>query len=178
MKTALLATLALAAAPAPAPALAQDSVVGSGTATTGTLSFDFAFDAASGPAGESPGGTATFGSSTGVVTCLSVAGNTAVVGVDNEVIPHFPVDSLYVLVDGGPAGAGDTITTYFLQAPPTPSTCSPPSGTPPPPFAVTSGDIAIHDAPPLPTSKEDCKNGGWRQFGFKNQGRCVASTHP
>jgi hypothetical protein len=26
----------------------------------------------------------------------------------------------------------------------------------------------------LPTSKAQCKNGGWRQFGFKSQGRCVA----
>jgi hypothetical protein len=31
-------------------------------------------------------------------------------------------------------------------------------------------------APPLPTAKEQCKNGGWRTFGdtFKNQGQCVA----
>jgi hypothetical protein len=29
---------------------------------------------------------------------------------------------------------------------------------------------------PLPTSKEQCKSGGWRTFGatFKNQGQCVA----
>jgi hypothetical protein len=27
---------------------------------------------------------------------------------------------------------------------------------------------------PFPTSKEQCKNGGWRTFrGFKNQGDCV-----
>jgi hypothetical protein len=25
-----------------------------------------------------------------------------------------------------------------------------------------------------PTSKDQCKNGGWRQFGFTNQGHCVA----
>jgi len=29
--------------------------------------------------------------------------------------------------------------------------------------------------PPTPTSKDDCKNGGWEAFGFKNQGQCVAS---
>jgi len=33
-----------------------------------------------------------------------------------------------------------------------------------------SGDNPTHGAP---TSKEDCKNGGWKQFGFKNQGQCV-----
>jgi len=28
---------------------------------------------------------------------------------------------------------------------------------------------------PLPTSKDQCKNGGWRSFGvFKNQGDCVS----
>ena len=26
----------------------------------------------------------------------------------------------------------------------------------------------------LPTTKAQCKNGGWKQFGFKSQGRCVA----
>ena len=24
-----------------------------------------------------------------------------------------------------------------------------------------------------PTTKDDCKNGGWEQFGFGNQGQCV-----
>jgi len=25
-----------------------------------------------------------------------------------------------------------------------------------------------------PASKEECKHGGWRRFGFKNQGQCIA----
>jgi hypothetical protein len=30
-------------------------------------------------------------------------------------------------------------------------------------------------APPLPTTKDQCKNGGWRNFpGFRNQGDCVS----
>jgi hypothetical protein len=30
-------------------------------------------------------------------------------------------------------------------------------------------------SPPLPSSKEQCKNGGWKTFGvFKNQGDCVS----
>ena len=38
------------------------------------------------------------------------------------------------------------------------------------------GDIAVHDAVPLPTSKDLCKNGGWRNLGqtFKNQGQCMS----
>jgi hypothetical protein len=27
--------------------------------------------------------------------------------------------------------------------------------------------------PPAPTTKNQCKKGGWRQFGFKNQGQCI-----
>jgi hypothetical protein len=27
----------------------------------------------------------------------------------------------------------------------------------------------VIDAQPLPTTKDQCKNGGWKQFGFKNQ---------
>jgi hypothetical protein len=45
---------------------------------------------------------------------------------------------------------------------------------------VTAGDIVVTDAPApppppsFPTSKDQCKNGGWRQFGFRNQAECVA----
>ena len=28
-----------------------------------------------------------------------------------------------------------------------------------------------------PTSKEDCKHDGWKQYGFKNQGLCIASVN-
>ena len=30
---------------------------------------------------------------------------------------------------------------------------------------------------PGPKSKEDCKGSGWRTFGFRNQGLCIASLH-
>jgi YVTN family beta-propeller protein len=41
--------------------------------------------------------------------------------------------------------------------------------------------IAITPGPRSPTTKEDCKNGGWRNFSppagpFKNQGQCVSSV--
>ena len=29
------------------------------------------------------------------------------------------------------------------------------------------------DPPALPTSKKQCKRGGYKRFGFKNQGRCI-----
>jgi len=39
--------------------------------------------------------------------------------------------------------------------------------------------IAIRPGPRSPQTKEECKNGGWRNFGppagpFKNQGQCVS----
>ena len=35
-------------------------------------------------------------------------------------------------------------------------------------------NLTITDASPVdPTTKDDCKNGGWEQFGFRNQGQCV-----
>jgi hypothetical protein len=40
--------------------------------------------------------------------------------------------------------------------------------------SARSGDLVVHDAPALPTSKDQC-NGGWKTFGvFKNQGDCVS----
>jgi len=36
------------------------------------------------------------------------------------------------------------------------------------------GDAIVVDAPPLPTSKEQCKHGGFTGFGFRNQGQCIA----
>jgi hypothetical protein len=33
----------------------------------------------------------------------------------------------------------------------------------------------VTDTRPLPTTKDQCKNGGWRSYGvFKNQGDCVS----
>jgi hypothetical protein len=31
--------------------------------------------------------------------------------------------------------------------------------------------------PRVPTGKDQCKHGGWRRFGFKNQGQCIAFVH-
>jgi hypothetical protein len=40
---------------------------------------------------------------------------------------------------------------------------------------VVSGNIVVTDAQPRPSSKDQCKNGGWRTFGvFKDQGDCVS----
>jgi DNA-binding beta-propeller fold protein YncE len=70
------------------------------------------------------------------------------------------------------ANAGsDTLSQYAVAADGRLSARSPP--------AVAAGanplEIAVSPAPPVPTSKEQCKHGGWRNFPrFNNQGQCVA----
>jgi streptogramin lyase len=42
-------------------------------------------------------------------------------------------------------------------------------------FTEAFGNRIGRITPPLPTSKDQCKNGGWRNFPqFKNEGQCVA----
>jgi hypothetical protein len=40
-----------------------------------------------------------------------------------------------------------------------------------------SPDWGPQPPPPGPTSKDDCKNGGWMAFGFKNQGQCIKAVN-
>jgi len=55
-----------------------------------------------------------------------------------------------------------------------PDDCSPLIG-PPVSSDVSSGDFVVTDATPLPTSKDQCKNGGWQTYGvFRNQGDCIS----
>lgn len=48
-----------------------------------------------------------------------------------------------------------------------------------PSFFCLTGGIAITPGPQVPTSIDQCKNGGYRRFGppagpFRNQGQCVS----
>ena len=67
--------------------------------------------------------------------------------------------------------AGDKVLQYDVGAG---GTLSPNT-----PFTVAAGihpvAVALSPLPRLPTSKGQCKNGGWRTYGvFKNQGDCVS----
>jgi hypothetical protein len=171
MKTSVSATFAvLAAVLAPSAAAqvpTQDSVVGSGVARPGET-FTFQFDAHSGPSGENPSGQVTFRfASTGAVffagpvTCLEVSGKFAILSVASS-----QFNAVGLEVTDSPSGD-------LIRAIPTGvSTCAPLGFALD--FPVISGDVAVVDAPALPTSKNQCKNGGWRTFKvFKNQGDCV-----
>jgi hypothetical protein len=152
----------------------QDSVTGQGGSGTGPRgSFLFQIDAHSGPSGEAPTGTASFymalyGTFRGPVACLAVDGSAATL---NFVVanPYDPSDLhvfTYTVID---SPTGDRITWATDQRAPT--DCTPLSF----PAPITSGDIVVVDAQPLPTSRAQCTNGGWQTFGiFTNQRDCVS----
>jgi hypothetical protein len=144
-------------------------VTGSGTFQSGR---SFAVDARSGPSGENPSGTAGLGVISGPVTCLDVQDNFATI----VTLPPPSVLSItFNVVDNAGTGAPD-----MAWSAPTDFTLPPlgPCGGRARlvvPELVATGDIAVVDAPSLPRSKDQCKNGGWRQYGvFKNQGDCVS----
>ena len=149
----------------------QDSVtLTGGPAQAGFITL-LGLDATSGPAGEHPTGQVRFeifdgaAAFAGPVTCLAVSGHTAIINFQDQISP---LGNVKVLAVDGQPDSFDLLG--FGQAP---TDCSP---LPPPSVGgpLSEGDITIIDAPPLPTSKDQCKNGGWRTYGlFKNQGDCV-----
>jgi hypothetical protein len=155
-----------------AQAPSGDSVIGSGTLLQlPDLIVLFELDARSGPSGEDPSGRfflsfpATGGSAEGSVVCLRVSGNTAVFGVD---FAAGVFEGVFEAVDG----SVDTLRTRPVDRV-GPASCS--EAVDGVPATVIRGDIVVTDAPPLPTSKDQCKNGGWRTYGvFENQGDCVS----
>jgi hypothetical protein len=130
------------------------------------------------------------------VTCLSVAGNRAVIGgfglrrqagyifdpAYNPAPPPEDIGFFLIAVDNGPfvsdpnaplkVGPDQAMLIKPAGSTP-PSDCS---GTSPSSLFLVGGDLVVHDAPATPVSKDQCKNGGWRDFGsvFKNQGDCVS----
>jgi hypothetical protein len=135
----------------------------------------------------------------GDVTCPNVSGNRAIVDLSRPAVdprtgrPILAV-RLIEIVDGGSPGVGvDIVTSTPLgfDAPPIttcPATLPVPgeSQTVRPPLAPgePSGpffpdrpigqDLVVTDAEPLPTSKEQCRHGGYTRRRFRNQGQCVA----
>jgi hypothetical protein len=105
------------------------------------------------------------------VTCLSVTGNRAVIGMFRP-DPIIGDTSIYrLVVDGGPGGT-DTVGVENGVGRPLECATIPIAVDPSLPV---SGDATVTDAKPLPTIKSQCRNGNWRTFGvFKNQGDCFS----
>jgi hypothetical protein len=156
---------------------ARDSVVltnGPGLAGSSGLRI-VELNATSGPSGENPSGRVHFEIDVGgfvavlagPVTCLRVSGRTATLNFDPAPPAGGPATTVEV-VDGQP----DTFTSSGAVVAPTDCLPLDPSFFR---FPLTQGEITVVDATPLPTTKDQCKNGGWQSYGvFKNQGDCVS----
>jgi hypothetical protein len=182
MKRLLLALACLAlpmafwAAPAGAQAPVRDSVTGTASQLAVPPSFvvTFTFDASSGPAGQDPTGNVAIQGVFGPVnpvTCLKVEGNRAIVGV--ALTSQDPPRGLLIYVtDVSDVGLPppDLIGVVSTDAPP--EVCSEQPHTE---SEIVGGNITVVDAEaPFPTSKEQCQNGGWRNYPqFKNRGQCI-----
>jgi hypothetical protein len=162
----VFAAMAVMGGAASAQTPTQDSVTGS-AATAGT---EFGFDVHSGPSGENPTGTITI-AAIGMleVACLSVSGNRASMTFRLPNIAMGFVGGVISVEDNDGAGQ-DRLDGRFVTT--LPSECPVPSEVVNP---IVSGDVTVTDAQPMPISKDQCKNGGWRDFGvFENQGDCVS----
>jgi Domain of unknown function DUF11 len=42
---------------------------------------------------------------------------------------------------------------------------------------TANATYTVECPPPLPTMKEQCKNGGWRDFDYPNQGTCISDVN-
>ena len=110
---------------------------------------------------------------TGPVRCLRISGNVARFNLALSV----RVTAFFEVTDNAGSGVPDTIAGSIALGEPT--NCSPlvfPART----GAVLTGDIVVVDAPSLPTSRDQCKKGGWHAFSaFRSQGDCVSfvATH-
>jgi hypothetical protein len=185
------ATAALPAAPAAeaqAPygdAVAAQASVGFGMGGT----WGFAIDASSGPSGEAPQGSITannfvLGSFGFTVSCLTVSGNRAAMIGDAlpgppppPPPPPFSLPSLIQVVVEDNGTAGDRLA-FSLRDFPFPSPGPPPTDCPISTDALQplrGGDVTVVDRPPLPASKDGCRDGRWRAYGvFRNPGDCVS----
>ena len=179
MKRMLLAAAALAltsAVPAAAQVPAGDSVIGSGTARIVTpdlagLTVPFSIDVRSGPSGEDPVGSLQLLIPFDDPTCLAIRSGGGQVADEAVINFRNTLTGARVLVRiaGGTSGPRQ----IWLSTASSASDCSfvPPISV----AEVIEGSISIFDAPPLPTTTEQCKNGGWKTYGvFKNLGDCVS----
>jgi hypothetical protein len=92
------------------------------------------------------------------VSCLSVSGNRASMIVLAPQPILYPPGLVVSVEDNAPGQ--DSIAWGPLEA--LPSDCPVPSGVFG--FVPGSGDITVTDAPALPTSKDQCKDSGWKEL--------------
>jgi hypothetical protein len=177
-----VATLTCALAAPAFAATPVESITGSGH----VLATDFTVSVQAGPNGENPTGSLTLSGFLNFIatpTCVNLVDHAAVSGYEITNGPQAGQGFLVSGADNGPPPAVDQIF-YSGLLPTPPTTCPAPGDQPPADLQqtgggpLTSGDLTI--TPALPTSKDQCKDGGWKDFGvFKNQGDCMSfvATH-
>jgi hypothetical protein len=165
-----LALPSVSGAAPPAPPTFQDSV----SLTEAPAIFGDGFynvdelTATSGPNGENPTGEISLNElqqifDRGPITCLAVSGNSATFNFRSNFLNGMIVTAH--VVDDSP----DTLE--LLATGRAATDCSPiPEVNV---YPLTSGDITVVDAQ-VPTTLDQCLNNGWRQYGFANQGQCIA----
>jgi hypothetical protein len=100
-------------------------------------------------------------------SAVNVNGIDAVVGIAT---PTTNPGGFLIYVSDSPGFEPDTLELVPVSTPP--QVCPAPVR---PNMAIFVGSITVIDAPPVLISKEQCKNGGWRNFPqFKSQGQCIA----
>ena len=139
--------------------------------------FALSFNVRSGPSGENPtgelsvlvrpGGPMLSSSS---ISCVVVNGSSASFAGTFLPNPDGYTDFQINVQDTGSTGSPDLLGLIFTTNTPQGCTYNLVKGT------LTTGGLVVTDAQPLPTLKDQCKNGGWRDYGslFKNQGACVS----
>jgi hypothetical protein len=175
----LVVVLAIAAS-VPGTAMAQtpagDSVVGRGTARFITpdlagLTVPFSIDVRSGPSGENPVGGLQLFIAFDNPTCLAIRSGGGQVADEAAINFRNTLTGARVLVRIAGGTSGPRLIGLSTASSATDCSFVPPSSI----AEVIEGGISIVDAPPLPTTTAQCKNGGWRSFpGFKNEGDCVS----
>ncbi len=181
-----LALIGLMAAPSASNATSLlDTVTATGSSGHGTFAV-IQISAQSSVTGTDVSGTGSFTvgrvNVKGPVTCLRVSGpdrgggtvgspTTAILTVDSSGAGVVTVK----LIDNGGNGP-DFMGAFPLSR--SRLDCSTPMPGPNQNVTdtLTNGRAIVFDAPPLPTSKAQCRLGGWQTVGsmFKNQGQCVA----
>lgn len=174
----MLVLLALLVAPAPAQTTGQDSAVGD-VITEAFRPAGFVFDARSGPSGQNPTGSVTWFDrielERGPVTCLTVTGNRATIGFENQGDFAQSFKGGFVFVeDGGTPGPGrDSVRARLISDPP--ATCPPNTEIFNEFNAIETGDLTVTDAPPATYS--ECRQAGWVKYGYGTHAECIAAVH-
>jgi hypothetical protein len=183
LQVALGLVMGLVFASSASAAAPLDTVTVTGSAQASYSNIDI--NAQSGTSGQSPSGTASFTvlgaiNVSGPVTCLSVTGpdqgggtvGSPTTSVLNFQDPSFGVVAVQVVDNGG--NGADVISTTPIPGR-APTDCSPFSaGLQLLTSTLTNGRGLVFDAPLVPTSKDQCRHDGWRNYPqFESQRQCI-----